>query len=675
VKLLDELRRRNVLRAAIAYVVTAWVIVESSSLLLDIFKSPDWVAQTIVVMLVAGFPVAVVFAWMFEITPEGIKSDHEVSRESGAPAASSRYLVMITIVMAMIAAGLFAVDRFLIEDEPGLARRDGPPVIAVLPFEVVGSPEGRSLADGLHHDLLTRLSKLKAFRVISHTSMLEYRQTTRNVRDIGKELGAEFILEGGVQRVGERVRINAQLINAAADEHLWADTYDRKLTASDLFAIQSDLAIDIADQLHLTLGLRDRAQVSAVPTDNTDAYAAYLRGLATLVNPDLGEERVSMAHEEIERAIELDPDFTAALARLIRHTGFGAMIWDDRDTLLTDATEALEKLRQIAPGSYDAGIGEVYYYYYVLNDFDEVLPALAELEERGALGPDAHYMRGKALRRAGRLEDAYAAYFEAARLDPRAFNVVDDLRTTAIMLGDCRRAGLHAAAILAISPDDIVARISAADYELQCTGDAGRASELVRGSEDTHVGAFWTAATAAAIARNYDRLVNLLDRGEPLPNWWGNHVRERLVLARILGWQGLDNEADAVLDEVKPVLFADRPPEQDPFRQNAYVGIRMRYSALRNDHYETRRWAEELARRFDLGQSRDPVTRAGMFQFLAFEFADAGQVDYALDALEQLFAGPSFITFRFVELHPAFDDLRDDPRYLTLRRRHGTPRD
>ena len=160
-KLLAELRRRNVLRAAIAYVVTAWVIVEASSLLLDIFRAPDWAAQTIVIMLVAGFPVAVVFAWMFEITPEGIKPDHEVTADADASAASSRYLVMTTIIMAMIAAGLFAVDRFLIEDDTARAPRNGLPVVAVLPFEVVGSANGAFLADGLHHDLLARLSKLR----------------------------------------------------------------------------------------------------------------------------------------------------------------------------------------------------------------------------------------------------------------------------------------------------------------------------------------------------------------------------------------------------------------------------------------------------------------------------------------------------------------------------------
>jgi hypothetical protein len=141
----------------------------------------------------------------------------------------------------------------------------------------------------------------------------------------------------------------------------------------------------------------------------------------------------------------------------------------------------------------------------------------------------------------------------------------------------------------------------------------------------------------------------------------------------LLRRQGDDAGADTVLDDIESVLSADRPPEENPFLQNSYVGIRLRFNALRNDRDETRRWADELALRFDQARTLDPVSRAGMYQFLAFEFADAGQDDYTIDALELLFAGPSFITFRFVESHPAFDDLRNDPRYLELRRRYGNP--
>jgi TolB-like protein len=674
VNLLAELRRRNVFRLALAYIVTAWVVVESASLLLSIFKAPDWVAQAIVVLLAAGFPVALVFAWMFEITPDGIKHDSDVRPGSTEALASGRYLVLITIVMTMLAAGLFVVDRFLLESRhmPGHVAGDGSnPVVAVLPFEIVGSDDAAVLADGLHHDLLTRLSRLRAFSVISRTSMLDYGDTTKNIRQIGEELGAGFILEGGVQLVGDRVRVNAQLIDASVDKHLWADTYDREMTANDLFAIQSNLATVIAEQLELTLSPSDREQTAAIPTENTEAYAAYLRGLATQDNPDLGQERLALAHAEIRKAIELDPGFTAALAQLVRYSGFGLMLWEKEDAMLAELTEALGQLRLIAPASYDAGIAEVYFLYYVLNDFDKVLPAIAELENRGALGPNAHYMRGKALRRAGRIEEAYQAYLAAARLNPRALGVIGDLLGTSILLGDCERAGLHASAALALAPKDVVARTLAADYELQCTGNAERADELLRGYEFTSDGALWAAIKVAAIARDWQRAIELLEQGELSHDWWGDRVQEQLVMALLLRKRGRDAESNALLDVIESTISTNEPPVNSLYRENAYKGIRMRYAALRGDADESRRWSDELSRGMQGANTLDPITRANSYEFFAFEFADAGQTDRAIDALELLFADPSFITFRFVDAHPAFDDLRDNPRYIELRRRYG----
>ena len=672
--LLAELRRRNVFRLALAYIVTAWVVVESASLLLSIFKAPDWVAQAVVILLAAGFPVALVFAWMFEITPDGIKHDREIRPGSGEAIAANRYLVLITVVMTMLAAGLFVVDRFLLDTTQTAADTvilDDTPVVAVLPFETVGSADAVVLADGLHHDLLTRLSRLRAFSVISRTSMMEYADTAKNIREIGAELGAGFILEGGVQRVGDRVRVNAQLIDATVDKHLWADTYDRAMTAGDLFAIQSDLAVDIAEQLKLTLTPGDRRQIAGAPTHNTEAYAAYLRALATRDNPELGQERLALAHREIVKAVELDPEFVEAWTQFVRHSGGWPMIWDSADAMLTDVTDALETIRTLAPNSYEAGVAEVYYVYFALNDFEAVLPAIARLEARGALGADALYMRGKGLRRAGKIAEAYRAYQAAARLNPRSLPVTGDLLTTSLMLRDCRRAGFHAAAALALAPEDVVARTLAADYELQCTENVKRAGELVRGYESTSDGALWTALRVAAIERDWERALALLEQGELSHEWWGDRVQEQLLMAMLLRKRGQDVESDALLDDIESAIRVNDRPADSMYRENAYIGIRMRYAALRGDVDETRRWSDEMSRNMQRASTLDPISRSSSYEFFAFEFADAGQTDRAIDALELLFAGPSFITFRFVDAHPAFDDLRDRPRYIELRRNYG----
>jgi len=671
VKLLAELRRRNVFRLALAYIVTAWVVVESSSLLLGIFNAPTWVAQAIVVLLAAGFPVALVFAWMFEITPEGIKHDRDVMPGSRESLASGRYLVLVTIVMAMLAVGLFVVDRFLLDSGagPGVARRDSAlPVIAVMPFEIVGSADGAALADGLHHDLLTRMSKLRAFAVISRTSMLEYRDTTKNIREIGAELGADYILEGGVQLAGQRVRVNAQLIDAGIDEHLWADTYDRELSATDLFAIQSDLAIDIADQLELTLSPGDREQAAEIPTRNTEAYAAYLRSLAALDDPDLADnERVTLAHAEIEKAVTLDPAFVDAWTQFVRHSGLFTL-WKSDTEMRVAVTAALETIRRLAPGSYDAAIAEVYFTYYVDADYAEVIPAIARLEEHGALDADALYMRGKALRRAGRLQDAYDAYVASARLNPRSTAVNGDLLMTSMMLGDCQRAGLHASALLALAPDDGGERAQAANYELRCNLDAARAADLVRGFEAMSGAALWAARDAAAVRRDWDRLLDLFERDSDNP-FWGSRVNETTARAGILRRLGRAGEADAALAEAEQILAAADPGDSE-IMQFAYSALQVRLTALRGDLRAARQLNVDVARTLETADW-DVVTRMSTLEALAFWYASAGLTDEAIDVLDRLFAGPSNLTFRFIDAHPVFDDLRDSPRYAELRRKYG----
>lgn len=666
--LYSELKRRNVLKVALAYLVTAYVVVEASNLLLDIFNAPDWVTQTIVVMLAVGFPVAIAFSWMYEWTPDGIQPDHEVD-EDARGTGIAQHLVLVTIAMAMIAVGLFLVDRLLLE-APVPVERDGPPVIAVLPFEIIGGDEGTVLADGLHHDLLTRMSKLRAFAVISRTSMLEYANTTKNMRLVGTELGAGYIVEGGVQTVGGNVRINAQLIDATRDEHLWAETYDRELTAANLFAIQSELAIAIAGQLELALTEDDRRFAVEVPTTNTDAYAAYMRAVSLWDNPR-GDPR--SAHDAIEEAIRLDPNFVLAWLQYIRHSGAGLAMrreiaWPD---YLAEMEQALATIRTLAPGSYEAGLANVYFLYYVRSDYNAVLPAVAELESRGPLDADALYMQGKAFRRAGRLEEAYRAEVAALRLSPRSSRILNDVLMTSVFMGDCERAAVHAAGALALSPDDRGTAVTVANYELQCTGDTARATALVDEYKFDDDMAFWTAFETAFIARDWDRAVEIAERGELADSWWGDTVETQIFLAIALRRAGRITDADEVLDEVGEILDAHRDEAAGSPRNPSVINLWLRYSTQRRDEAAIRHWAAELERHARASGPFDPLSAGSVYRNLAFAFAIAGMPDEAVNALDKMFAGASSITFLHVDIHPAFDSIRDHPGYVALRERYG----
>ena len=667
-KLLDELRRRNVLRAAIAYVITAWVIVESSSLLLEIFEAPAWVAQTIVVMLIAGFPVAMAFAWMFEITPEGVKPDREV--DPATSAGAGRYIVMLSVVMAMVAAGLFVTDRFLIDRSNRPARSDGPPVVAVLPFEIIGSGGGVDLSDGLHHDLLTRMSKLRAFSVISRTSMLEYRDTTKNMRQIGSELGATHILEGAVQVSGNKVRINAQLIDSAIDEHFWAETYDRDFSAADLFAIQSELAADIAKQLEVALSPSDDRYVNEIPTRNTEAYTVYLTGLQLLDDPSLDHRRGALAHEQFLESVRLDPGFVTAWVALVSDSARAPVIWSDNETMVADTTEYLENARRLAPGSFDASLAEIFYLYYVRRGYEEVLPAIEALEGLGALTTEAWEMRGKALRRAGRFDEAYDAFVEAARLDPRSWNQQSNLLLTSQFLGDCVRAGIHAAAMFALAPDDTFVRSSVAEYELHCNLDTSRARELVAGYEARNGNALWVARDAAAIDRDWDRMMDLFELDEAFQSWWGDPLFNRLVKAFLFQRAGRTDEADAQLLAVKQALDSNEPDETEQQQVGVKI-LRLFYHSLSGDTQKTEMWAREVAHIAGRADDWDPVSRDGWLRFLLFIYASSGLTDAAIGVLEQYLAGPHTMTFRYMDAHLAFDDIREHPGYAALREKYG----
>lgn len=283
--LVSELNRRNVFRVGIAYAVIGWLLLQITDVVVPILELPEWVARLVLFLLVLGLLPALVFAWAYELTPEGIKREREVDRNRSITRQTGRKLdkaiialLVLVLVLAWSAWDRWTVPRTSVEKAPVAETQDKPPVeaelvVAVLPFKASGSDDGGFLAAGLHDDLLTLLAKLGAYQVISRTSMMDYAGTTKNMRQIGEELRAGYILEGGVQARGGRVRINAQLIDAARDEHLWAETYDRELTAVDLFDIQAELARSIAEALHTTLSPEDEAVVYEVPTENLEPTA------------------------------------------------------------------------------------------------------------------------------------------------------------------------------------------------------------------------------------------------------------------------------------------------------------------------------------------------------------------------------------------------------------------
>jgi serine/threonine-protein kinase len=310
-----ELKRRNVYKVAVAYAVVAWLLVQVATQVFPFLEIPSWVVRSVIVLVVIGFPIAVVIAWAFEATPEGIKRT-EIADAMPATAAQKKHAwIYVVIGCGAISVALFFLGRYTVAPQSG--RPGGPSLpeksIAVLPFDNLSEEKGNAyFAEGIQDEILTRLAKVADLKVISRTSTQRFKSAPSDLREIAKQLGVMNILEGSVQKSNDQVRVNVQLINALTDAHLWADTYDRKLI--DIFAVESDIAKTIADTLQAKLSGSEKAAMSKKPTANPEAYELYLKGRFFWNKRTAADLRRSIDY--FNQAIAKDPNYALAYAGL-----------------------------------------------------------------------------------------------------------------------------------------------------------------------------------------------------------------------------------------------------------------------------------------------------------------------------------------------------------------------
>jgi TolB-like protein len=437
--LIEELKRRNVFRVGIAYAVAAWVLLQLTDVVGEILELPEWGGKLILLAVVVGFIPALIIAWAFEWTPEGVKRESEVDRsQSIAPHTGKKLNTAILVLMAVAIAYLL-FDKFYLatlqlesREETSAAERVEvmpPPEtqqavkvkpsrqsIAVLPFSTRSTnEEDQFFSDGMHDDLLTQLAKISSLKVISRTSVMEYRDTTKNMRQIGDELGVAAILEGAVQRAGQQVRINMQLIDTASDEHLWAETYDRALSVDNLFAIQSEIAMAISEALEATLSPAEKNQLDRQFTHNLDALESYRR--AKILAENYVAEELDRAEMELRHALELDPGFAAAHA-LLAHVNLARWWAVEKNTdFLAAAREQIDQARQIDPELPEVDIEEGYYHYWGFLDYESALAALEPLLSQYPNNIDLLQVIAFVNRRYGRFDTALEFLL---RVEPRA---------------------------------------------------------------------------------------------------------------------------------------------------------------------------------------------------------------------------------------------------------------
>src|SRR5437588_12515796 len=319
-----ELKRRNVYKVAVAYAVVGWLVIQVSSTVLPAFHAPEWVVQTLVMLVALGFPVALVIAWAFELTPEGLKRAEDVDVAQQKRGKSHAWIYVVAVGVA-ISIALFLLGRYTATNTAGAARTEaatGSSIpqksIAVLPFENLSDEKGAAyFADGIQDEILTKLASIADLKVISRTSTARYKSKPEDLRTVSQQLGVATVVEGSVQKAADKVRINVQLIDARADSHLWAKTYDRDI--KDVFAVESEVAQEIADSLQAKLSPNEANNLAAAPTRDPEAYDLFLKGEYEehQAESSLKRDGFDRAAAWYRQAIARDPSFAFAIARLV----------------------------------------------------------------------------------------------------------------------------------------------------------------------------------------------------------------------------------------------------------------------------------------------------------------------------------------------------------------------
>jgi len=416
-----ELKRRNVYKVAVAYIVAGWALSQGIAQVFPVFDVPNWIIRLIVLLIILGLPIALVLAWMFEITPQGIKRTETADAMPAAAQRKKHVWIYVVVIGAAISIGLFFLGRYsAITPTSGLSAKS----IAVLPFDNLSrDPDNAYFTEGVQDEIITRLAKVADLKVISRTSTQHFKSAPENLRDISKQLGVANIVEGSVQKAGDQVRVNVQLINALTDEHIWAEIYDRKLT--DIFAVESDIAKTIADALQAKLTGSEKNSIAKAPTTNPEAYELYLKG-RFFWNKRSGVD-LRKAIDYFNQAIAKDPNYALAYVGLADSYGLlrfygGASPAESVVPAEAAAKKALELDDSLAEAHASLGL--------IATEELEVNRGVNELERAIQLNPNyatAHHWLGLALATLRQSDRSIGELKRALELDPLSMIINADL--------------------------------------------------------------------------------------------------------------------------------------------------------------------------------------------------------------------------------------------------------
>jgi TolB-like protein/Tfp pilus assembly protein PilF len=669
-----ELKRRNVYKVAVAYAFVGWLVIQISSTVLPTFHAPEWVVQTLVVLVALGFPIALVIAWAFELTPEGLKRTEDVD---GAPQkqGKSGAWIYVVAVGAVLSIGLFFLGRHSASNNAAPRQTEtGSSIpqksIAVLPFENLSDDKNAAyFADGIQDEILTKLAGIRDLKVISRTSTAKYKSKPEDLKTVSQQLGVATVLEGSVQKAGDKVRINVQLIDARADSHLWAKSYDREI--QDIFAVESEVAQEIADSLQAKLSPAESAQIASVPTKNPAAYDLFLKGqyLFNQLQTSAANDPVAAGREGTDfyrRAIAADPDFALAYARLSYLDSYLHWYGVDRNSaVIEEARSAAKHALALQPDFPEGHLALGYFHYWGQRDYPAALSEFAIARSSLPNNADVIAAIGYVHRRQGVASRGIPELLQACVLDPRNSLLPREIANSYTALRNYAEADASYARSLAIFPGDMEAQEQRAANAMYRGDTAGAGRMLAAIPSDPQGAVSLLRFKLAMLTRQPDAALAAIAHS---PDWlmtrWEHSVAPlSLLRGQALALKGEAEPAHVAFREAEKQLQSLLGKPHEVADAQSYLGLV--YAGLDQKEAALKAGRAALAL---LPMSLDIIVGAFHLERLARVEAQVGETQSAIDHLEQLMssAGGETVSIATLRIDPVWDPLRKDPRFQKL---------
>jgi len=643
-----ELKRRKVYRVAIAYAVAGWLLIQIATQVFPFFEIPNWAVRLVVIVLVLGFPVALILSWIFDLTPQGIRRTEESDKGLAAPEIVS------------------TATRNIPEKS-----------IAVLPFENLSDDkENDYFAAGVHDDVLSNLAKVADLKVISRTSVKQFKSGARNLREIGLALGVAHILEGTARRAGNRIRVNAQLIDARSDAHLWGETFDREIT--DLFALQSELAERITQALRANLSAREKTNLQTHPTRDILAYELFLRAreLFHWAGSGYSYDQGADALRLIDEAIKRDPQFALAYALASRlHSELFWFGYDKSESRLEKAKTAAEAALKLQPNLGEAHLANAFYYYYGFRQYDVAQKHVTAAVRAIPNNADVLNTAGAIARRDGRWDEAMTNLEQGRDRDPRNLSLLWSLFESYLALHEYTKAEGTVDDALSVSPNApffVLARSAIALFRDGETAPLRSSLRQIPGSFDPGGARSTIALRLSFMDRDLEEadrvlaacaheklddtglsgVVGALDRYVVPKSWYAG------LIARA---RGDESSARAAFEQAKRAVQDDLVQSPEDAKTLAMLALIHAALGEKKDALGAAARAGEL-----LPIAKDSFDGPILGTTLAAVRAKVGEKESAIQQLESLVGVPNGPTPGTLRVEPEWDALRDDSRFKKL---------